>query len=90
MEDPIPVRPPLVEGFVHPSGEVHIQDSGAWLSCPGELACFCSFGYLNLTSLLEIGQDNPSPLCSTGDVKNIFDGNITNHYGPYDGVEMGC
>ena len=23
-------------GFHHPSGEIHIQDSGAWLACPGQ------------------------------------------------------
>ncbi|CAK5278143.1 unnamed protein product, partial [Mycena citricolor] len=22
-------------GYRHPTGEIHIQDSGAWLSCPG-------------------------------------------------------
>ncbi|OJA21362.1 hypothetical protein AZE42_10025 [Rhizopogon vesiculosus] len=22
--------------FVHPAGEVHIQDSGEWAACPGQ------------------------------------------------------
>jgi len=35
-EDPVPVIPPQFVGFVHPSGEVHIQDSGEWLACPGQ------------------------------------------------------
>jgi len=35
-EDPVPVIPPQSAGFVHPSGEVHIQDSGEWLACPGQ------------------------------------------------------
>ncbi|KAJ6540475.1 hypothetical protein B0H19DRAFT_1175729, partial [Mycena capillaripes] len=36
------------------------------------------------------GQDHESDLCTTGDVRNIFDGNPGDHAGPYDGVEMGC
>ncbi|KAF8258441.1 alpha/beta-hydrolase [Lactarius quietus] len=35
-EDPIPIVPGLSLGFVHPSGEVHIQDSGTWVACPGQ------------------------------------------------------
>ncbi|PPQ79791.1 LOW QUALITY PROTEIN: hypothetical protein CVT25_003145 [Psilocybe cyanescens] len=36
------------------------------------------------------GQDNPSTQCSTGDVPNIFAGNVADHHGPYDGVNMDC
>ncbi|EKM50556.1 uncharacterized protein PHACADRAFT_152637 [Phanerochaete carnosa HHB-10118-sp] len=36
------------------------------------------------------GQDNPSDLCIVGDVPTIFDGDESDHDGPYDGVEMGC
>lgn len=36
------------------------------------------------------GQDNDSSECSTGDVPNIFDGDLSDHDGPYDGVTMGC
>ncbi|VDC00949.1 unnamed protein product [Peniophora sp. CBMAI 1063] len=35
------------------------------------------------------GQDNTSDLCTTGDVSNIFDGDIDDHDGPYSGVLMG-
>ncbi|KAI6149906.1 Alpha/Beta hydrolase protein [Pisolithus tinctorius] len=35
-EDPIPTLPPMFLGYVHPSGEVHIDDSGAWMTCPGQ------------------------------------------------------
>lgn len=38
MEDPVPILPGMFLGFHHPSGEIHIQDSGAWDSCPGQ--CF--------------------------------------------------
>ncbi|KAJ7708834.1 lipase [Mycena rosella] len=69
-EDPVPILPGMFLGFHHPTGEVHIQDSGAWDSCPGE--------------------DNPSDLCTTGDVSNIFEGDESDHDGPYDGVLMNC
>ncbi|KAF7798692.1 hypothetical protein EIP86_009916 [Pleurotus ostreatoroseus] len=69
-EDPIPILPGRFLGYVHPSGEVHIEDSGEWASCPG--------------------QDNTSTQCIVGDVPNIFDGDESDHDGPYDGVEMGC
>ncbi|EKM50554.1 uncharacterized protein PHACADRAFT_213468 [Phanerochaete carnosa HHB-10118-sp] len=69
-QDPVPILPGMYLGFVHPSGEVHIQDSGMWLQCPG--------------------QDNPSTECIVGDVPEFGDGNVTDHDGPYDGVEMGC
>ncbi|KAI5123195.1 hypothetical protein M0805_003962 [Coniferiporia weirii] len=69
-EDPVPILPGMFLGFVHPSGEVHIQDSGAWDACPG--------------------QDNESDLCIVGDVPNIFESDLSDHDGPYDGVEMGC
>lgn len=26
----------MLVGFVHPSGEVHIEDSGSWDACPGQ------------------------------------------------------
>ncbi|KAH7918457.1 alpha/beta-hydrolase [Leucogyrophana mollusca] len=69
-EDPIPICPGRFLGFVHASGEVHIEDSGEWANCPG--------------------QDNPSTQCIVGDVPNIFDGDLSDHDGPYNGVEMGC
>ncbi|KZT69278.1 lipase [Daedalea quercina L-15889] len=68
-EDPIPILPGMFLGFVHPSGEVHIEDSGEWASCPG--------------------QDNPSTQCIVGDVPYIWDGDESDHDGPYNGVEMG-
>ncbi|TBU52719.1 lipase [Dichomitus squalens] len=35
-EDFIPILPGQFLGYHHPSGEVHIQDSNAWLACPGQ------------------------------------------------------
>jgi len=69
-EDLVPILPGMFLGFHHPSGEVHIEDSGEWASCPG--------------------QDNSSTQCIVGDVPNIFEGDESDHDGPYDGVEMGC
>ncbi|KAG8733995.1 hypothetical protein FRC11_013833 [Ceratobasidium sp. 423] len=36
-----------------------------------------------------VGQDNTSVDCSTGAVPNIYDGDIDDHAGPYDGVYIG-
>jgi hypothetical protein len=36
------------------------------------------------------GQDNPSTECIVGDVPNIFDGDLSDHDGPYNGITMGC
>ncbi|EPT01111.1 hypothetical protein FOMPIDRAFT_1023431 [Fomitopsis schrenkii] len=35
-KDPVPILPGRFLGFRHPSGEVHIRDSGAWAACPGQ------------------------------------------------------
>ncbi|KAJ7623656.1 lipase [Roridomyces roridus] len=69
-EDPVPILPGIFLGFHHPTGEIHIQDSGAWDACPGE--------------------DNPSDLCIVGDVPTILESDVSDHDGPYDGVEMQC
>ena len=34
-EDPIPTVPGMFLSYVHPAGEVHITDAGAWEACPG-------------------------------------------------------
>jgi len=35
-EDPVPILPGMFLGFHHPSGEVHVMDSNAWVACPGQ------------------------------------------------------
>jgi len=35
-EDFVPILPGRFLGYHHPAGEVHIQDTGAWASCPGQ------------------------------------------------------
>ncbi|KAF8508908.1 lipase [Gautieria morchelliformis] len=69
-EDVVPILPGKFLGFVHPQGEIHINDFGVWDACAGE--------------------DNDSKLCSTGDVPTIFEGNTSDHDGPYNGITMGC
>ncbi|CCM02651.1 uncharacterized protein FIBRA_04755 [Fibroporia radiculosa] len=69
-EDPIPICPGMFLGYVHPAGEVHIEDSGEWAACPG--------------------QDNPSTQCIVGDVPEVYDGDLSDHDGPYNGITMGC
>ncbi|OBZ73725.1 Lipase [Grifola frondosa] len=36
QEDFVPTLPGMFLGYHHPSGEVHIVDSGSWLACPGQ------------------------------------------------------
>ncbi|KAI8974839.1 lipase [Trametes punicea] len=36
------------------------------------------------------GQDNTSDECIVGDVPTIFEGDESDHDGPYDGIEIGC
>ncbi|KAK7461011.1 hypothetical protein VKT23_008938 [Stygiomarasmius scandens] len=36
------------------------------------------------------GHDNTDSRCTTGDVGNIFEGSVSDHDGPYDGVTMTC
>jgi len=63
--------------------------------CPGRF-----LGYVHPSGEIHIsengnwyacpGQDNTSNLCIVGDVPNIFDGSISDHDGPFNGITMGC
>jgi predicted lipase len=35
-KDPIPIVPGRSLGYDHVSGEIHIQETGEWIACPGE------------------------------------------------------
>lgn len=91
-EDPIPICPGMSLGFVHPSGEVHIEDSGEWAACPGTCArdLIHSLDGGSDGGIMWLGQDNPSTQCIVGDVPYIWDGDESDHDGPYNGIEMGC
>ncbi|EPQ56167.1 lipase [Gloeophyllum trabeum ATCC 11539] len=45
-KDPVPILPGRFLGFRHPSGEVHVQASGAWDACPGQddTSALCTVG----------------------------------------------
>ncbi|KAI0364330.1 lipase [Pilatotrama ljubarskyi] len=60
-EDPIPVLPPMALGFHHPSGEVHIQQSGDWVACPGQdnPSKDCSVGEVSVFTFNETNHDGP-------------------------------
>jgi predicted lipase len=34
--DPIPIVPAKAQGYHHVSGEIHIQQTGEWITCPGQ------------------------------------------------------
>lgn len=92
-KDPIPINPGKFLGYHHPSGEVHIEETNTWDSCPGKIFSISSDSdsYSNLFLLAQIiGQDNPSELCIVGAVDSIFGGDLDDHDGPYDGVILGC
>lgn len=84
----IPTIPGIFMGYRHPSGEVHITENNEWVVCPGK----------NYVSEMEkkkltghnllVGQDNKSANCAFGTVKDIFDGKLSDHDGPYDNVTM--
>ncbi|KAJ7197975.1 Alpha/Beta hydrolase protein [Mycena pura] len=46
QNDPVPTLPPLILGFVHPSGEIHIVDSSQknLVACPGHDNAHCATG----------------------------------------------
>ncbi|KAJ3512957.1 hypothetical protein NLJ89_g3224 [Agrocybe chaxingu] len=35
-KDPVPIIPGRFLGFAHTEGEIHINDAGQWISCPGQ------------------------------------------------------
>jgi hypothetical protein len=79
-QDFIPILPGEFLGYRHPSGEVHIRESGVWTACPGQSAIesrmISSEGVTERILSVDIGQDNDDKACTTGDVVNIFEGNL--------------
>ena len=35
-KDPVPIVPGRSLGYHHPSGEIHIEEAGDWVACPGQ------------------------------------------------------
>lgn len=89
-KDVVPILPGRFLGFHHPSGEVHITESNAWDACPG-MSLFDIVDKFNANQSNNLtGQDNTNSQCIIGTVPNIFEGDESDHDGPYDGVLMGC
>ena len=65
------------------------MDNDQWVSCPGKKILFNEERGRLTDYNLTVGQDNTSRMCIVGEVKNIFEGKVKNHNGPYDGVTMG-
>jgi len=87
--DPVPIVPGRLLGFRHPRGEVHIELDGHAVTCPGE-----RFSFLVILSscspLLCLGaDDSKDPQCSDRMVRNIEQGHIVDHLGPYHGIFIG-
>lgn len=58
----MPILPGRGLGYHHPSGEIHIQDSGDWDSCPGQDndSDLCSTGDVpNIFDGTESDHDGP-------------------------------
>jgi predicted lipase len=51
-EDPVPILPGMFLGFVHPAGEVHIEDSGEWANCPGMYCLLLAFSLMVFLTLI--------------------------------------
>ena len=85
--------------YHHSSGEVHIMENNQWVSCPGKHSIPHTkktrrgasklLAIVLLIVLYITGQDNPSEMCSVGDVPDIILGDVIDHIGPFDGVVMG-
>ncbi|KAK7031540.1 glycoside hydrolase family 5 protein [Favolaschia claudopus] len=60
-EDFVPILPGRSLGFRHPTGEIHIQDSGDWDSCPGQdnTNGLCTTGDVSLLNGRERDHDGP-------------------------------
>jgi hypothetical protein len=61
MKDPVPIVPPQILGFRHPSGEVHIDyPSGIWYNCTGQenSNTLCQNGDVPLDLLLATTPDD--------------------------------
>ncbi|KIP07433.1 hypothetical protein PHLGIDRAFT_105650 [Phlebiopsis gigantea 11061_1 CR5-6] len=59
-KDPVPILPGRLLGFHHPSGEVHIDQSGKWIACAGQdnTNAECEIG--DVPSVLESDLDDHS------------------------------
>jgi hypothetical protein len=75
-------------GFSHVHGEVHILSDGDAVQCPGKYK-ICLFGH-GRSYLTCIGDDDATDdQCTIKSVPDIFEGDILDHLGPYQGIYLG-
>ena len=58
-KDLVPIIPGRFLGFVHPKGEIHIQNSGDWVTCPGRLSGILCDPYRLLIPKKKVRITNP-------------------------------
>ncbi|KIO07580.1 hypothetical protein M404DRAFT_23459 [Pisolithus tinctorius Marx 270] len=89
QHDPVPVVPFMSMGYAHPSGEIHIEGNNDWAVCPG-----MTFPKAHLVfkddDLDSAGHDNPSGRCIVGADDQVLKTTLADHWGPYNGVMLGC
>jgi hypothetical protein len=70
----VPILPPRILGFAHPSGEIHIQAPGQWYACPGEDngSSVCEVGDSSLLSFNASDHTGPyGPVTMGADTCNL-------------------
>lgn len=93
-------------GYEHPSGEIHIQldDFDSSVDCGSHLPRIYRTPVTEILVLVRVrslplmrnklnsstGQDTGNALCSVGEVEDLFEGVLSDHDGPYDGVRIGA
>jgi hypothetical protein len=86
--DTIPIVPGRSLGFSHVAGEVHIIQPNDAVECPGRHRSSSVWFTPDPESVL--GDDDATDTqCTIMTVPNIFDGDILNHLGPYQGIYIG-
>ena len=90
--DVVPTVPGRRFGFQHPREEIHIQEDGSAVACPGEcdplLCAPRSRTDFKFPALLG-DDDGTDPQCSDLVVPNIAIGRIDDHLGPYHSIFIG-
>ncbi|KAJ2928557.1 hypothetical protein H1R20_g8548, partial [Candolleomyces eurysporus] len=87
-DDPVPILPGRFLDYAHTEGEVHIVNSGAWVSCPGQdnTNSQCTIGYVPNILVGEAGDHGGM----SNTYRNIIS-HLTSHtfLGPFDGISLG-
>lgn len=89
-KDIIPIVPGRLLGFSHVIGEIHIIQPDDAVECPGRHITLLIIRPCPLKLVSVLGNDDATDApCTIMSVPNIFDGDILNHLGPYQGIYIG-